>query len=397
MPQPQDKIIPFDALTGQDLVLDAVYAGGSKGTSGDDPIGKLLPVGNSGGFRYRGSPAKQDIRLCALCSSGKDPDWPDELDPQTGLFTYYGDNKEPGSELHDTPRRGNVLLRDTFAWANGSAEERSRVFPFMLLQSTGRGRDVRFRGLAAPGAAGLPADEELVAIWRSTQGQRFQNYRAVFTILDVPVVTRAWIDEILEGCSTGPNSPEPWRRWVAGRQYTPLQAPSTTTIRTKEQQEPGKGKAALVAEIVSHFKDNSHAFEGCAVELWRMMAPSTGRAEVTRHSRDGGRDAVGEYELGPMADRVAVEFALEAKCYSPSNGVGVRDTSRLISRLRHRQFGVFVTTSYFNRQAYKEVREDKHPVVLICGKDIADLLASRGYSTPEAVREWLAATFPHDR
>jgi hypothetical protein len=35
--------------------------------------------------------------------------------------------------------------------------------------------------------------------------------------------------------------------------------------------------------------------------------------------------------------------------------------SRLISRLRFRQFGVFITTSYFHHQAYEEVRLDQHP------------------------------------
>ena len=76
--------------------------------------------------------------------------------------------------------------------------------------------------------------------------------------------------------------------------------------------------------------------------------------------RDGGRDAVGEYLLGPHADPVAVEFALEAKCYAPTTGVGVRETSRLISRLRHRQFGVLLTTSHLDAQAHREIREDGH-------------------------------------
>jgi len=53
--------------------------------------------------------------------------------------------------------------------------------------------------------------------------------------------------------------------------------------------------------------------------------------------------------LGPASDPVAVEFALEAKCYAANHGVGVRETSRLIFRLRHRQFGVLVTTSYLAR------------------------------------------------
>jgi Restriction endonuclease len=87
-----------------------------------------------------------------------------------------------------------------------------------------------------------------------------------------------------------------------------------------------------------------------------MSEPNVDKIDVTRPWRDGGRDAVGEYLLGPHADPVAVEFALEAKCYAPANSVGVRETSRLISRLRHRQFGVLVTTSHLDAQAYREIR-----------------------------------------
>ena len=47
------------------------------------------------------------------------------------------------------------------------------------------------------------------------------------------------------------------------------------------------------------------------------------KIDVTRPWRDGGRDAVGEYLLGPHADPVAVEFALEAKCYAPTKSVGI--------------------------------------------------------------------------
>ena len=38
-------------------------------------------------------------------------DWPDALDPETGLFTYFGDNRRPGKELHETSRGGNAILR----------------------------------------------------------------------------------------------------------------------------------------------------------------------------------------------------------------------------------------------------------------------------------------------
>ena len=127
-----------------------------------------------------------------------------------------------------------------------------------------------------------------------------------------------------------------------------------------------------------------------------MMAENTGRVEITQRSRDGGRDAVGDYMLGPLADRVPVEFVLEAKCYKHSNSVGVSDVARLISRMRHRMFGVFVTTSFFNAQVYDEVRQDGHPLVMIAGRDIVDVLRSHGYTTADAVQVWLKQQFPAD-
>jgi hypothetical protein len=120
--------------------------------------------------------------------------------------------------------------------------------------------------------------------------------------------------------------------------------------------------------------------------------------KITRRVRDGGRDAVGRYMIGPPGDPVAVDFALEAKCYDPvGRGIGVKEASRLISRLRHRQFGVLVTTSFVGDQAYREIREDGHPVVILCAKDITELLAQHGIATVPEVRRWLQREFPPQR
>lgn len=63
--------------------------------------------------------------------------------------------------------------------------------------------------------------------------------------------------------------------------------------------------------------------------------------------------------------------------------------SRLISRIKHREFGVLVTTSYVDRQAYREVTDDGHPVILIAAQDIVGLLRSAGVRTPLQVDAWL--------
>lgn len=66
-----------------------------------------------------------------------------------------------------------------------------------------------------------------------------------------------------------------------------------------------------------------------------------------------------------------------------------RDISRLISRLRHRQFGILVTTSYLALQAYKEIKEDEHPVVIISAVDIVAILRAVGLGVEGDLRNWL--------
>ncbi|MET9043885.1 restriction endonuclease [Streptomyces sp. NPDC127159] len=396
LPEPH---FPFDDLSQADLVVDSVYEGGSKGNMGDDPLARLFKgVGNQGGIRYVGSPAKGSVRLAVLYTSGMDVDWPDSLDVETGIVTYYGDNKKPGRELHDTQPKGNILLRDMFAASHGSEEERLVGVPpvFLFQRELGVGRSVRFRGLLVPGSPAISPDEELAAIWRSSKGRRFQNYRARFTVLDHARISRDWIEHLVSGGHPlESDCPMSWATWIRKRTYVPLLAPATTAIRTKAEQLPDDREGWAILEVIrEYFRGRDHHFERCAAALWRMVAPRTGSLEVTRPSRDGGRDAVGQYILGHASRTISIDFALEAKCYSPDNSVGVREMSRLISRLRHRNFGVLVTTSYFHKQVQEEVEEDAHPIVMISGRDIVEILRSEGRTTVDAVRRWLNETVP---
>ena len=391
---PDPHTVEFAQLTSADLVVDRIYRGGTAGNAGDDPLARLLPVGNQGGFRTHGRPARDAVRLAVLYTSGAEPDWPDALDPYTGSFTYFGDNRSPGRDLHDTPRKGNLLLSRVFEQAHSGRASRAQVPPFLLFDKPGTGRDVRFRGLMAPGSDRVSGEEDLVAVWRTTRGQRFQNYRARFTVLNAAAVSRAWIDQVIAGDPLGKPCPSAWRAWVDTGTYTPLLAPPTVIIRSREQQQPAAADKPLLDLIYQHFRERPHDFEQFAADMLRMSQPSVDRIDVTRPWRDGGRDAVGDYLLGPRADPVAVEFALEAKCYGPGNGVGVRETSRLISRLRHRQFGVLITTSHLDSQAYREIREDGHPVVVYAGCDLIDILKASGLDNAAAVRRHLLENYP---
>ena len=70
--------------------------------------------------------------MVILYSSMDDPDWPDFIDVYTGVFTYFGDNKKPGFDLHDTPRRGNKLLQSCFAILHNAPDQRMKIPPFLV-------------------------------------------------------------------------------------------------------------------------------------------------------------------------------------------------------------------------------------------------------------------------
>lgn len=396
------RVIPFNEVSTADLIVDAVYDSSVDGQLSGEPIAKLLPgSGNMGGFRVSGRGERKN--WVVLFTTGEDRDWPDTLDLGTGQFVYYGDNKTPGHELHDTRAGGNRVLRHAFARLHADQDPRSGIAPFLIFKkhATSAGaRSVQFKGLAVPGFPGLSATEDLVAVWKSSGGQRFQNYRSVFTILDVPVISRRWINDLAAGNPVTANAPKAWADWLASGKYLPLAAEPTTVIRTIEDQSPDTSiKVSLLGCVWHHFKEAPIAFEAFAARIYQMTDPRVIIDEITRGAIDGGRDAVGRYLLGLGEDPVYAEFSLEAKCYRPPldgetpNSVGVKEVSRLISRIRHRQFGVLVTTSVVARQAYEEVREDRHPIIFISGRDIAEILIKNGFNTKEKVDTLLKNEF----
>ena len=386
-------VYSVDELSSSNLIIDARYSGSRNGNSSDDPLTKLLNLSNQGGFRIRGK--RDDPRLIALLSSMEDLDWPDDLDLSTGVFTYYGDNKKPGRKLDETSRYGNNLLELIFERQHSGS--RSNIPPIFVFTKAGIYRDVIFRGLAVPGRIGSTHNDDLVAVWHASKGQRFQNYRATFTILDLPEIPRAWLEDIITGtrASESVYAPEPWLKWVKSGQYTPLIAKRSQPIRTKRDQLPSsKEDIKMLAILHKHFESDPYAFEACASHLVRVCLPDTVELDLTRRYRDGGRDGIGKLRIGRAETSVLVDFAIEAKCYGVNNSVGVREVSRLISRLRHRQFGVIITTSWLHDQAYKEIVEDGHPVMILAGKDVVELLREIGLQDSTAVVNWLQAAFP---
>src|SRR5262245_24984946 len=107
------------ALPNADLVVGATYTGGTSGQLKDEPISRLLGVGNMGGIRQRGP--TEACELVALFSTLTHPRWPDVIDPRSGVVTYHGDNETTRALL---AAKGNVLLRSVFERGFESEKDR---------------------------------------------------------------------------------------------------------------------------------------------------------------------------------------------------------------------------------------------------------------------------------
>lgn len=151
-----------------------------------------------------------------------------------------------------------------------------------------------------------------------------------------------------------------------------------------------EGEQCLDA-IRKHYKTFAQGFEACAIDLIMKMDKNFVDFSLTRPWRDGGRDAIGHYMIKPSGTvntPLKIDCALEAKCYSKNNGVGVKSMSRLISRIRYRQLGIMVTTSYVHDQAYKEIVEDGHPILVVTATDIASILRVNSIHSSD-INQWL--------
>lgn len=388
----------FDELENADLVIDAIYKGGTAPNISAEPFHKLIPkCENSGGFRKK---LREDgsgkYAYIVLYTSMEELEWPDYLNEETGIFRYYGDNREPGRELTDTRKQGNKILELVFHLLNDGTKLED-IPPFFVFKKTGHGRDIQFLGLAAPGNPQISPDKDLIMFWRTIKGKRFQNYEAYFTILNTgeKPITKQWINSLIyDHQNSWQYAPEAWKRFVKqGRNgIEALKAPKIFKVPSKYDQLQSDVEGNLCLEIIrSHYKDNPYGFEVCATDIISKMDSNFIDFSLTRPWRDGGRDAIGYYSIstgGKINYPLKFHCALEAKCYSSDTAVRVRQMSRLISRIKYRQFGIMITTSYVDGQAYKEVLEDGHPILIVTASDIAGILRNNAIHSFN-INEWL--------
>lgn len=287
--------VEFKNIKKANLIIDEIYYGGVEPNLSSEVISKLMGCGNSGGFRTVNNKKTNQNAYCVLFSTGEDEDWKDYIDTELGRFVYYGDNKKEGHSLHNTQKNGNEILRTCFEKLEDNS--RRQIIPFFIFKKENEKtkRDVRFLGLAIPGDNRLTKEEQLISVWSQRDGKRYQNYRAVFSILNVDEIDRRWLEDLKNGVENSKYAPKEWIEWQKTGKCSFLTSKKVVQYRKKAEQIPqNKDDINMVNEIYNYFT-NPYDFERCAAQIAQLMDKNIVSYDMTRSRRDGGRDAICRY------------------------------------------------------------------------------------------------------
>ncbi len=118
--------------------------------------------------------------------------------------------------------------------------------------------------------------------------------------------------------------------------------------------------------------ENGYEFE----EFLKIYFEKLGLDEVTvtKRARDGGIDLTAiRPGIGNFSDSDTIHYYIQAKRFSPSSSVSVKQIRELKGVIPTGQKGIFVTTSKFSKDAISESNNNpSNPVVLIDGKSLIE-------------------------
>ena len=342
-------------------------------------------IGMTGGIRPRSSvhqlgthlPAYVVLVTAHVSGDYANP-WHDLIDDRGGVIRYWGDAKFSDREKSCDGFPGNRCLKAIYDEL--LVGERGYLPPILHFSRPAKGKLV-FNGLCALDAMELT--------WFEDRGRPIRNYRYVLSILENETVSVDWLRSRVVATSKQSllsGAPAAWCDYVRGR--TRRRQLWKANVRSTEAQLPRAGTPddSILQQLT---RLSSKQFEAVIVALFQEMKTVEHSITQTRYVNDSGFDFFGTFTM-PLPVAYVVPFRGEVKRWK--QGVGVGEVSRLVARLRRGEYGIFVTTSYYTRQAQEEVFEDAYPIKLLTGIDLVSFLRElKLVRNGQISEEWLAA------
>jgi len=335
---------------------------------------------NMGGVRWlkTKSKSRQGSDGIVLVSSQLNTDshnpWDDIVDHHLGLIKYWGDAKFDEKKRIDD-WIGNKNLRQAIDESN------RKRHPFILHFTKAESGWMTFNGLCVM--------KSLDLAWFQDEGRPVQNYRATLSILDCNHISVEWLENwrTKETMSDRlQNAPEAWVDYVNGRKISIMRAWSGKVKSTKEQL-PSKGSVEEFA-LEQLLGMDPFDFERMTVQLIDDVGSGIIQdLEKTRDRQDGGYDFSGTFVL-PEPFQYEIPFKGEIKRHR--NSISPDHVSRLVARLGRGEYGIYITTSYFTKQAQSEVYEMRYPVSLVYANKLLAMFKQTSHWNDDGINQnWL--------
>ena len=335
---------------------------------------------NMGGIRWLKTKSKQRknsdgiVLVSSHLNTESHNPWDDIVDHHLGMIRYWGDAKfDERKRIDDWI--GNKNLRRAIDESN------RKHHPFILHFTKAESGWMTFNGLCVM--------KSLDLAWFQDEGRPVQNYRATLSILDCNHIDVRWLEnwrtkdtlvERLEG------APEAWTNYVNGKKISIMRAWSGKIKGTNEQL-PVEGTVEHVA-LEQLMKMDAFDFEKMTVQLIDEVGTGIVRdLEKTRDRQDGGYEFTGVFVL-PDPFQYEIPFKGEVKRHR--NAISPDHVSRLVARLDRGEYGIYITTSYFTKQAQSEVHEMRYPVNLVYANKLIAMIKKTPHWSDRGINEnWL--------
>lgn len=311
--------------------------------------------------------------------------WQDVFDVDIGHIRYFGDNKTAGAD--PSLARGNGLLLEQLANHTSPAIERRitsvpLVF-FKRVPFSGKQKGhVQFQGF------GIVTGAERITQFHPKTGDYFSNYVFDFCVFSMAAESEQfdwdWIRARYDGSrqiqQTLASAPEAWREWMEDGpksiERCRRSVSKLATVPAKDQRPPVGGDSKRdLQTIYSFYEGKKHCFEGLASAVTASIIKHSGaqyrEGWLTPRCSDGGADFIGRLDVGTGLALTKIIVLGQAKCESLDSATGGNHIARTVARLRRGWIGVYVTTSYFSEAVQREIIEDKYPIMLINGLQLA--------------------------
>ena len=333
--------------------------------------------------------------------------WEDEFDPDHGRIKYYGDNKTSSRRAADSP--GNALLLQAFLSYSSPNQDvrRNSAVPLIFLKRVNY--DGRRKGNLMFQGFGIIESIELITQYDSKlKNPYFTNYAYTMCVFNMRDEGEAfdwsWINDRrnpeLSNEEADAKAPNAWKQWVKEGKtglHRVRRNVSALKIIPEAEQKPvaGSKEYQLLLNIYDYYKNKRHIFELLAMRVTQEIFEEAGTAFIpgwiTQKSGDRGIDFVARLDFSSHMSALKIVILGQAKCEKPNvptNGVHI---ARTVARLKRGWFGVYVTTSFFSKSVQLEVMDDQYPIMLICGKKLAEtvgkILFKRGISLEDFLEE----------